>query len=139
MSTTRARVLRNTMTEPEIILWSRLKRFRSRGFHFRRQAPFGPYYLDFACFKYGLVVELDGSQHADGPRAEKDVVRDAILVREGYEVLRFWNGDVRRHLGRVLDAIELRLKEKAQAAAWRDVEVVETEVGEIGVGETYRV
>ena len=36
----RARDLRNAMTEPEVILWSRLKTLRSQGFHIRRQAPF---------------------------------------------------------------------------------------------------
>jgi very-short-patch-repair endonuclease len=32
---------------------------------FRRQAPIGPWIVDFVSFEGRLVVEADGSQHAD--------------------------------------------------------------------------
>ncbi|WP_366928830.1 DUF559 domain-containing protein [Phenylobacterium sp.] len=47
--TRRARNLRNSMTEPEIWLWRRLKQLHARGHHLRRQRPFQGYYLDFVC------------------------------------------------------------------------------------------
>jgi very-short-patch-repair endonuclease len=78
------------MTLQERRLWSRLRRLREDGFRFRRQAPFRGYYLDFVCFDRRLVVELDGGQHADVPQADHDAVRDAILARQGFTVLRFW-------------------------------------------------
>ena len=42
--------------------------------HFRRQAPVGPYFADFACHTKRLVIELDGGQHHsdDQERAEVD-------------------------------------------------------------------
>jgi very-short-patch-repair endonuclease len=106
----RARELRRNMSEPEIILWSRLKRLRERGFVFRRQFPFRGYFLDFACLSYRLVVEVDGSQHADDRQAEHDAVRDRILERQGFRVLRFTAGDVRRNLGGVMDHIVAALE-----------------------------
>src|SRR5262245_38291277 len=94
----RARELRRNMSEPEVILWSRLKQLRGRGFAFRRQFPFRGYFLDFACLSYRLVVEVDGSQHNEDLQAEHDAVRDRILERQGFRVLRFAAGDVRRNL-----------------------------------------
>jgi very-short-patch-repair endonuclease len=93
------------MSEPEIMLWSRLRRLRDRGFHIRRQAPFHGYYLDFVCNTRRLVIEVDGSQHGGDVQADHDAVRDRILERRGYRVLRFWTGEIRRDLGSVVDRI----------------------------------
>jgi len=40
------------------------------GIKFRRQHPIGPYFADFVCASKGLVIEIDGDQHAD--RVEAD-------------------------------------------------------------------
>ena len=93
------------MSPPEVLLWSRLKRLRTQGFHFRRQAPFRGYYLDFVCFSRRLVVEIDDAQHAEDEAAAHDAVRDAVLRREGFAVLRFWAGTVMADVGGVMDAI----------------------------------
>jgi len=98
------------MTLQERRLWSRLRGLRKQGFHFRRQAPFRAYYLDFVCFDRRVVVELDGGQHADEVQAEHDRVRDAILARQGFIVLRFWNSSVNRDIGAVMDQIVLTLE-----------------------------
>jgi very-short-patch-repair endonuclease len=98
------------MTQPEIWLWSRLKRLRDRGYHFRRQRPFRGYYLDFVCLDRRLVVELDGSQHSEPGQAEHDRVRDAVLTREGFRVMRFWNSAVRSDLDGVMDQVVLALE-----------------------------
>ena len=109
-NTTRARTLRNNMTEPEIILRSRLKHYRAKGYHFRRQAPLCGYIVDFLCFSRRLVIELDGSQHEEGQQALADHVRDSALGRGGFTVLRFLNAEVRLRLGRVLNTIEAHLE-----------------------------
>ncbi|THD74478.1 MAG: endonuclease domain-containing protein [Phenylobacterium sp.] len=106
----RARELRRNMSEPEIMLWSRLKRLRERGWRFRRQAPFRGYFLDFVCLSRRLLVEVDGSQHADEVQSEHDFVRDRVLERQGFRVLRVFAGEVRRDLGRVMDQIVLALE-----------------------------
>jgi very-short-patch-repair endonuclease len=98
------------MTEPEVWLWARLKRLRARGFQFRRQRPFHGYYLDFVCFDRRLVIELDGVQHAEPLQADHDGIRDAILTREGFRVMRFWNSAVRSDIDGVMDAIALALE-----------------------------
>ena len=102
---TRARRFRSGLSEPEVLLWSRLKRLRERGFHVRRQAPFRGYFLDFVCYTRCLVIEVDGGQHADAAQADHDLVRDKILRNHVFFVLRFGTGRVRRDLDGVMSQI----------------------------------
>ena len=90
----RSRDMRKALTRQETKLWKALKTLRSDGFHFRRQAPFRGYYLDFVCFSRRLVLEADGAHHAHGEQAAHDEVRDAVLVRYGFTTLRSANSDV---------------------------------------------
>lgn len=101
-ATERARRLRADDTEPEYRLWSDLRARRLNGYKFLRQVPLGPYIVDFLCRREFLTVELDGSQHAE---SKTDVRRDGWLNGQGYSVLRFWNDEVLRERGAVLDTI----------------------------------
>ena len=114
--TQRARDFRRNMSEPEIILWSRLKRLRTRGFHIRRQFPFRGYFLDFVCLARRVVIEIDGAQHGDDAQAEHDAIRDRILNRQGFRVVRVWAGEVRRDPNLVMDQIVLALEAAPNAA-----------------------
>ena len=90
------------MTEAEARLWHELRGRRLDRIKFRRQVPIGIYVADFACLEAKLIVELDGSQHAESMH---DRVRDADLKARGFRVLRFWNDDVLRELDSVCDTI----------------------------------
>ena len=103
--TARAREMRKTMTLQEARLWLRLRALRAYGYHFRRQAPFRGYFLDFVCFSARLAVEVDGGQHSEGAQAEHDRVRDAVLKRQGFHTLRVWNGDINSNLDGVMDIV----------------------------------
>jgi very-short-patch-repair endonuclease len=87
----RARAMRAEPTDAERQLWYALRDRRMQALKFRRQAPVGPYIVDFLCIAHRLVVEADGSQHAESRR---DVVRDERLAREGYTILHFSNRDI---------------------------------------------
>jgi len=86
-------------------LWRQLRKLDTKGTHFRRQVPIGPYVADFACLASRLVIELDGSQHADEPNKSNDEARTRWLKAEGYRVLRFWNNDLTGNLGGVMEKI----------------------------------
>jgi len=105
MSVKRARALRKAMSEQEFRLWGRLRRLRAEGFHFRRQAPFQSYVLDFVCFGRRLVVEVDGPHHEEPERAARDVLRDKVLLREGFQTLRFSTRTVHEDIDAVMDVI----------------------------------
>ncbi|MGC4024104.1 MAG: DUF559 domain-containing protein [Mesorhizobium sp.] len=86
-----ARDMRRESTKSEKRLWLELRDRRLDQIKFRRQVPLGPYIADFVCFECGLIVEIDGSQHAD---SVYDQVRTTELKKRGFRVLRFWNDDV---------------------------------------------
>jgi very-short-patch-repair endonuclease len=88
-----ARQLRLTPTDAERKLWYLLRSLKPLGMHFRRQAPIGIYIADFVWHTGKIVIELDGSQHAEA-RAAYDAKRTAWLESQGYRVLHFWNNDV---------------------------------------------
>ncbi len=90
------------MTEAEERLWRELRGRRLNGIKFRRQVPLGPFVADFLCAEAMLIVEIDGSQHAD---SDYDRQRDAELKERGFRVLRFWNDDVLREVDSVCDTI----------------------------------
>ncbi|MET3583358.1 very-short-patch-repair endonuclease [Mesorhizobium robiniae] len=57
--------------------------------------------VDFACPSKRLIVELDGSQHAQTEASALDATRIAKLEALGWTSLRFWNDDVTRDIDNV--------------------------------------
>jgi very-short-patch-repair endonuclease len=103
--TQRARALRNNPTNHERKLWGILSRLRPK---FTRQLPIGPYYADFACRQAKLIVEWDGSQHAE---SVGDRRRDDFLRGEGWDILRLWNNELDENPEGVFQAIVNRAAE----------------------------
>ena len=98
-----AREMRENPTEPERLLWWRLRLGAIGGNKFRRQVPMRSYIVDFLCFEHRLIIELDGSRHATN--READQVRTARLNSQGFRVVRFWNNQVIEDLDAVVAAI----------------------------------
>jgi very-short-patch-repair endonuclease len=103
------------MTPAEELLWSRLRNRRLDGFKFRSQVWLGHFIADFYCWEAKLIVEVDGSQHAD--RVGYDSARSEQLAGQGYKVLRFWNNEVLRDLDPVLAAIRSGLLDRVPSPA----------------------
>ena len=80
--------MRRAPTYSEARLW---KLLRKTDYHFRRQAPMGPYIVDFVCHRHRLVIELDGGVHDLPAVAARDAEREAWLTGRGYRVMRFSN------------------------------------------------
>ena len=97
-ATSRARAMRRAPTGAERALWGVLRSRRMQTVTFRRQAPIGPYVVDFLCLEHRLVGECDGSQRADNKR-------DAWLERQGFKIIRFWNAAALRERASVLDSV----------------------------------
>jgi very-short-patch-repair endonuclease len=106
--------LRVEQTEVEAKLWTSLRNRQLNNFKFVRQAPVGAYIADFLCRERWLIVELDGSQHAD---SIKDELRTKSLNELGYSVLRFWNTEVTTHYAAVLETILAALEGRLEPAA----------------------
>jgi very-short-patch-repair endonuclease len=108
-----ARRLRVQQTDAERRLWFLLRDRRLNGAKFRRQVPLGAFVLDFVCQEAKLIIELDGSQHAN--QTAYDTARTDWLATQGYRVLRFWNNDLTQNEAGVLTQILNELNPNAQA------------------------
>lgn len=100
---TNARKLRRAQTDAERKLWTRLRDRQIGGAKFRRQHSVGPFITDFCCVERGLVIELDGGDHAVEIAADQK--RSIFLKNAGYRVLRFWDNEVLTQLEVVLEEI----------------------------------
>ncbi len=60
----------------------------------------GPYIVDFFCPEAKLIIEVDGSQHAEDSSTRTD-----WLEVKGCRVIRFWNNEVLLYTEVVLLAI----------------------------------
>jgi very-short-patch-repair endonuclease len=108
----RARALRQDAPDAERKLWRALRNRGLDGLRFKRQVPIGPWFADFCCNGCKLIVELDGYHHAE--TKARDDRRTAWLEREGYRVIRFWNGDVFTSFDAVLEEIVRVARERKE-------------------------
>ena len=106
-----ARILGRDATNAERRLWEGLRRKQIAGFRFRRRVVLGGFVADFACFYARLVVEVDGATHSTDQEIAYGAARAAVLVGQGFAVLRFANGAVHRKRDGALETIRMRLME----------------------------
>jgi very-short-patch-repair endonuclease len=124
----RVRRLRREMTPQERLLWAHLRDCRLGGAKFRKQMWLAGYIADFACTDARLVVEADGSQHADD--AEYDAQRERAFARLGWRTLRFWNNEITENMEGVLTVIANALPSPSQPASRSAVPLPYRERGE---------
>ncbi len=99
----RSRLLRKDMTMAEKKLWAQLRKKRFSNLRFRRQFVLGKYIVDFISLEPKIIIEVDGSQHAE--QINYDLKRTAYLESMGYKVLRYWNNEVLGNIETVLEDI----------------------------------
>ena len=87
----RAKWMRSNPAEVEAKLWAILRNKRFAGYKFKRQVVIDWYIADFVNFEHRVIVEADGSQHAE---SDYDARRDGHLRAGGFKVLRLWNNDI---------------------------------------------
>jgi len=107
------------MSEPEVLLWSRLRGRGPEKPTFRRQHPIGSVIVDFFCPSARLVIEVDGSTHWDDDRRRRDEARDRWLEGQGITVIRVPASLIYRRLDGVVDRIIVRALELTVAAPAR--------------------
>ncbi|MDB5493106.1 MAG: hypothetical protein JWP86_443 [Phenylobacterium sp.] len=118
LTSKRAKALRRSLTEPEVMLWSRLRRRLPDQPVFRNQHPIGPYILDFFRPAARLAIEVDGALHGEDDQIAHDEARDHWLGRRGIRVVRIPASAVFADLEEVADGVRLTaLARLAEAAA----------------------
>ncbi|WP_294056522.1 endonuclease domain-containing protein [Sphingomonas sp.] len=101
--------MRKNPTEPERRVWGILSGSQFGGHKFRRQSVIGRFIADFLCPQKALIIEVDGDTHDEA----KDRLRDDILARHGFRVVRVTNHDVMTNLDGVAHVIGVALAEAA--------------------------
>ncbi|MEI6222209.1 MAG: endonuclease domain-containing protein [bacterium] len=98
--------LRREMTQPEVILWNRLRDKQIAGCKFRRQHSIGRYIADFYCVEHKLVIEVDGETHYISESAKvDDTIRDNYFHALEIAVLHFTNKDIIENCDGVITVI----------------------------------
>jgi len=97
--------MRKNPTPAEEILWKHLRKFRHKGYIFRRQHPIDIFIADFYCHKIRLVIEVDGEIHFNDQVMAYDDGRSGEIERLGIKVLRFPNHQVLQNLDNVIAQI----------------------------------
>jgi very-short-patch-repair endonuclease len=108
-------ILRNNMTQAEVILWSQLRGNNLGGYKFRRQYSIDRFVLDFYCPELKLVIEIDGESHSPQEAVEHDKIRESHIKQFGIVFLRFTNEDVRKALTASLKKIVQTIHEREKS------------------------
>ena len=103
--TAAARSLRRRSGPAETRLWAVVSGGRVDGLKFRRQHAVGRFYVDFACERLRLIIELDGGVHRMDEVAADDAFRQAELEALGWTVMRFENDTTLAENWRIVEAI----------------------------------
>ena len=105
-----AKQLRVDSTPAEKRLWEQLRNRQLAKQKFRRQAPIGPYIVDFICLERKLIIEIDGWTHSTEAEVSNDKRRTTYLESQGYKVVRFHNAEIKEGMDEVLTLIAEALK-----------------------------
>ena len=112
--TEKRRMLRGSMPEAEVILWSRLKGRQLLGCKFRRQYSVGSFVIDFYSVEVKLGIEVDGDSHFQPGAREYDRQRQQFLESFGIKIVRVLNVEVKENLDGVLEMIGREILERRQ-------------------------
>src|SRR3954447_1834138 len=113
IGSTFARGRRGRQTPTESRLWHHLRNRRLNGHKFRRQVPLGRYVVDFLCVERGLVIEVDGGQHALDTKHERD--RTKWVRDHGWRVIRFWTTELNDNFEGVIETVLAALEPGASS------------------------
>ena len=110
------RKLRNNQTVSEILFWDAVRKRRVNNMRFLRQYPIIFQYnnkerffiADFYCPEKRLVVEIDGEIHKK--QKDYDELRDDLITRLGYNIVRFTNDEVKTDIENILNRLKEVLK-----------------------------
>jgi very-short-patch-repair endonuclease len=72
----------------------------------QRELPVHPFFIDFAFVTKKVAVEIDGSQHLEEDRKERDKRKEELLISNGWKVLRFTENEVKKNIYNCLDIVE---------------------------------
>ena len=110
--TGKRRKLRRSMTDAEVILWSRLKGRQLLGCKFRRPYSVGSFVIDFFSVEIKLGIELDGQCHLQPGAPEYDGKRQHFIESFGIRIVRILNTEVHENVDGVMEMLAGVVRER---------------------------
>ena len=120
-----ARDLRKNMTSTEKILWEEIRAKKLLWKKFWRQNPIYVFtedswldrYVipDFVSFQEKLIIEIDWSVHDDEDVYNLDRIKEKLLQKLWFTIIRFTNEEVINNLTQVIETIKLQL-----SCSWKE-------------------
>ena len=107
--TIKRRILRNNMTRPELLLWTKLKNKQMDGYRLRRQFSIGRYVADFYCPELKLVIEIDGPNHNTKENIEYDRERDLFMHSLDINIIRISNSQILDNIDEAIVIIKTKI------------------------------
>jgi 4-hydroxy-3-methylbut-2-enyl diphosphate reductase len=114
----RAIEMRKNPTQPELLLWNRIKSGQLGGVKFRHQEPILEYVVDFISYENNMIIEVDGDTHS--PQQKHDDKRSESFKNIGFNVIRFTNDEVINNIDGVLEVISNNMISQSLALSSRD-------------------
>ncbi len=97
---------RKNPTETEEIIWQKIRNNQIENTKFRRQHIIDKFIVDFVCFEYRLIIEIDGLIHNLPDHKISDEARTLRLNELGFKVIRFTNDEILNNIENVLSKIK---------------------------------
>lgn len=99
IQTHHARILRQSRTSAEALLWNALRARKFCGLKFRRQVPIGRHVVGFYCAELRLIVEAEGGRM-------DELHRDRWLCENGFHLVRLSASEVETNLAAALTLLK---------------------------------
>jgi very-short-patch-repair endonuclease len=68
-----------------------------------------PFFIDFAFVNEMVAVEIDGSQHLLEERKKKDQIKDEVLNKQGWCVIRISEREIKKNIDETIEKLEVIL------------------------------
>jgi very-short-patch-repair endonuclease len=104
------RDLKKNQTNPEEIMWSKLRNRQFMNLKFRRQYGIGEYIADFYCAELKLVIEIDGESHFTEEGIKYDEIRTTFMKSLGIKVIRFTNKEIMENIEGIFGKLMIEVR-----------------------------
>lgn len=74
-----------------------------------REKSVFPYFIDFAFENEKIALEIDGSQHLLPERLESDLLKDELLIKNEWSVIRVSDYEVKHNIDNIIKILENKL------------------------------
>ena len=106
----------SNLSYPEKLFLNKLKELKwDKNYSIIREYCVFPYFIDFAFVNEKVAVEIDGSQHLLADRKERDDKKDKLLLKDGWNVIRITDKEVKSNLDNVMLEIKNILNSKTSS------------------------